>query len=271
MRRSLHNPSVNIFISIVSHLHHDVIINLATIKKLQKYENIYVICRDNKPVTKLEKYCKKYDATYIPNTRECGFSSNNNQNFLYCQEHLGMENSDLFILLNPDIFICENELEKLIAKLSYLKIKISTCDLYLDREYMVQDDNIRVFPKFLNFVKTYLLNDRSTMVNRVNGIEVTQQHWASGSFLIIEADLYKKLNGLDESYYMYCEDIDFCQRARMLGYQFSYIDSVKAVHYRRRNSKRFLSKYFIWHVGSVFRYSFLKRTLEAKKSCLTSK
>jgi len=182
-----------------------------------------------------------------------------------------MQDKDVFILLNPDIYICEAELEKLIGKVLESKPKLATCNLYLDREYMVQDDNIRTFPNFLNFVKTYLFNDRSTMINRESGLDVTNRHWASGSFLIVEAGLYGQLNGLDESFYMYCEDIDFFQRAGMLGHKFSYLDSIKAVHYRRRNSKRFLSKYFFWHVGSVFRYSFLKRRQQAKKSCLALK
>ena len=148
--------------------------------------------------------------------------------------------------------------------------KLATCNLFLDREYMVQDDNIRIYPKFINFIKTYLLNDRSTMVNRNNGFVVSDNHWASASFLIINAALYSQLKGLDESYYMYCEDIDFFYRAKKIVSKFSYLESIKAVHYRRRDSKRFLSKYFFWHVASVFKYSFSKKKLHAKKSSLPS-
>lgn len=261
---------MKIFISIVSHWHHDIIINLGTIKKLRKFNEVYVVCRDNKPVNKLKQYCEKYDATYIPNETEMGFSANNNHNFLYCQEHLGMSGSDLFILMNPDVYICDDEITHFISTLQTTSPKLATCNLYLDKEYMVHDDNIRQYPKFINFIKTYLLNDRTTMVNRNNGLNVTDMHWASGSFLIVKPSLYTQLNGLDENYYMYCEDIDFCRRASMIGEVFTYFESIKAVHYRRRFSKRFLSKYFFWHVASVFRYSFSKKSIKAKKSCLVN-
>jgi len=261
---------MKIFISIVSHLHHDVIINLGTIKKLRKYAEIIVVCRDNKPVSKLQLYCEKYGAIYLANPFEQGFAANNNSNFLYCQENLGMQNDDLFLLLNPDVYISNDDITKLLTKVSEQQPKLATCDLYLDREYMVQDDNIRIYPKFINFIKTYLLNDRSTMVNREAGLKVTEKHWASCSFMLVKADLYQQLKGLDESYYMYCEDIDFCYRASLSGDSFSYLESIKAVHYRRRDSKRFLSQYFFWHVASVFKYSFSKKKLQAKKSCLAS-
>lgn len=261
---------MKIFISIVSHLHHDVIINLGTIKRLRKYGEVQVVCRDNSPVEKLQLYCEKYNAIYLPNPRLQGFSTNNNQNFLYCKDHLGMKSSDMFILLNPDIFINNEAIVQLLEKLKEQPTKLATCNLYLDREHMVQDDNIRIYPKFLNFIKTYLFNDRTTMVSRDKGLEVSDKHWASCSFMIVDFDLYLQLNGLDESYYMYCEDIDFCYRAKIAGYQFSYFDLIKAVHFRRRDSKRFLSEYFFWHVGSVLKYSFRKKKLQAKKSCLKS-
>ena len=260
---------MKIFISIVSHLHHDVIINLGTIKKLRNYADVTVVCRDNVPISKLRLYCEKYGAIYLPNSYRQGFAANNNNNFLYCQEKLGMQSTDLFLLLNPDVYISNDAIKQLLTKVSEQQPKLATCNLYLDREYMVQDDNIRIYPKFVNFIKTYLLNDRSTMVNRESGLSVSVKHWASCSFMLVEADLYQKLKGLDESYYMYCEDIDFFHRANLAGQSFSYMESIKAVHYRRRNSKRFLSKYFFWHVGSVFKYSFSKKKMQAKKSCLS--
>lgn len=262
---------MKLFVSIVSHLDHDIIINLGTVKKFCAYPNIVVVCRDNKPVHKLDVYCEKYGAIYLPNTVEQGFSANNNQNYKACIDLLGMQEDDLFLLLNPDIFLCDKQIEKFITTITNTPPKLATVNLYLDREYMVQDDNIRIYPNFSNFIKTYLLNDRSTMVNRKKGLTVTDKHWASCSFLVVNAALYSKLNGLDESYYLYCEDIDFCYRARLCGERFTYLEPIKAVHYRRRDSKRFLSKYFFWHVGSVFRYSFLKKKKQARHSCLQHK
>jgi len=265
MQPNLSKHYMKIFISIVSHLHHDIIINLGTIKNLIKYADVQVICRDNKPISKLQSYCEKYGAVYLPNSHQQGFAANNNNNFLYCQEKLGMQKEDLFLLLNPDVYLSNEAIIQLIAMKKEQPPKLATCNLYLDREYMAQDDNIRIYPKFINFIKTYLLNDRATMVNRESGLEISKKHWASCSFMLVQADLYIQLKGLDESHYMYCEDIDFFHRASLTGQSFSYLESIKAVHYRRRDSKRFLSKYFFWHVSSVFKYSFSKKKPQAKK------
>ncbi|MEL0630697.1 hypothetical protein [Psychromonas aquatilis] len=250
---------MRIFISIVSHHHHDVMINLGTIKALSKYDQITVVCCDNEPIGKLRKYCKKYGAHYIANDKEQGFSSNNNANYLYCKFELGMEEDDYFILLNPDVFLTNSNILKLIETLKVGNIELGIPNLFLDREEMVQDDNIRLYPAFTNFVKTYLFNDRSTMVNRKKGLSSSEAYWGSGAFMILKANIYNELNGLDERYYMYCEDIDLSFRANKAGFKFQYLEGIKAVHFRQCSSKKFLSKYFFWHVQSVFKYSLFNK------------
>jgi len=179
-----------------------------------------------------------------------------------------MDEDDYFILLNPDVFITKSNIQKLIEILKKGSVNFGVANLFLDREEMVHDDNIRLYPTFSCFVKTYLLNDRSTMVNRKKGLSATEEYWASCAFMIVKADVYNQLNGLDERYYMYCEDIDFSYRANKAGYKLQYLENVKAVHFRRCASKQFLSKYFFWHVQSVFKYSFGKKQESASNSSL---
>ncbi|MFA0426715.1 glycosyltransferase family 2 protein [Vibrio sp. 10N.222.51.C5] len=257
---------MRLFVSIVSHLHQNIIINLGTARVLAEYPEIEVVCRDNIPNGLLKKTCNNYGIHYIPNKEQRGFSGNNNANFIYCKEELGMKGEDVFITLNPDVYMTRCNIKMLLCELRERKPQLSVPNLFLDKEEFVYDDNIRLYPKFSNFVKTYLLNDRSTMVNRKQGLAKEQSYWASGAFLIYSASLYQKMRGLDEQYYMYCEDIDACARLKMKGIHFDYLEEVKAVHFRRRDSKRFMTKYFFWHVCSVFRYSFSSRKFEAKKT-----
>jgi len=258
---------MKIFISIVSHRHHDVIINLGAIKAFSQFPEIEVVCRDNKPVLKLKRYCEKYGTHYFTNDFEQGFAANNNENYMYCKFELGMEEDDYFILINPDVFITKSNIQRLIDNLKKKQINFGVANLFLDREGMVQDDNIRLYPKFSDFLKTYILNKRVTMVNRKKGLSSSLDYWASCAFMIVKAGIYNQLNGLDERYYMYCEDIDFSYRANKADYSLEYLENVRAVHFRRCASKQFLSKYFFWHVQSVFKYSFGKK----KETALTSR
>jgi N-acetylglucosaminyl-diphospho-decaprenol L-rhamnosyltransferase len=259
---------MTIFFSIASHLDHDIIINLGVIKTLNAFDQINVVCRDNIPSNKLKVYCEKFGAHYIANSHEQGFAANNNANFIFCKERLAMQEQDYFILLNPDIDIIAEQVTNLITVLENKKVELAACNLYLDREEIVPDDNVRLYPKFNSFVKTYLLNDRSTMVHREESFEISENHWINGSFMIVLASVYQSLLGLDEQFYLYCEDLDFCYRAKIKGYKLTYLKNVKAVHFKRRDSKNFLSKYFFWHVKSAFIYSFKSKSIRAKKSQL---
>lgn len=47
----------------------------------------------------------------------------------------------------------------------------------------------------------------------------TQVFWASGTSLMVRAELWHRLRGLDELFFAHMEEIDLCWRARLLGYQ----------------------------------------------------
>lgn len=55
--------------------------------------------------------------------------------------------------------------------------------------------------------------------------------WVAGSFLLLRRSLWHQLGGLDEGYFMYGEDIDFCRRVRDVGLLTAYCPDVRYVHY----------------------------------------
>ena len=116
---------MRIFISVVSHYDHATIINMGSIKRLAKYSNIEVICRDNVPSPILQQACTDYNCHYIANTNEQGFAKNNNDNFLYAKESLDLNNNDYFMLLNPDVVIDDLNIKKLLEVLEIPKVLLS--------------------------------------------------------------------------------------------------------------------------------------------------
>lgn len=54
--------------------------------------------------------------------------------------------------------------------------------------------------------------------------------WITGAFMGFSRDLFDRIGGFDEDYFMYYEDVDFCLRARRAGYQSYFLPSAKAVH-----------------------------------------
>ncbi len=42
--------------------------------------------------------------------------------------------------------------------------------------------------------------------------------WASGACMVVRSHIYRELGGLDESFFAHMEEIDFCWRAKLMGY-----------------------------------------------------
>jgi GT2 family glycosyltransferase len=63
--------------------------------------------------------------------------------------------------------------------------------------------------------------------------------WVQGSFLLIRADLWKRLNGLDESFFMYAEDVELCKRIQLSGSRCAYLPGFRYLHWGGFNVTRF--------------------------------
>ena len=244
---------MRIFISVVSHYDHATIINMGSIKRLAKYGDITVLCRDNVPNPILQQACLDYKCHYIANSIEQGFAKNNNDNFLYAKESLGMNNDDYFMLLNPDVSIDDMNIKKLIDILQIPK-QFASMPMFLDVDKRIYDDHLRYYPKLTDFIKSYLYNDRKTMLSADEIITPKKAIWVSGALMVLNAGLFEKVGMLHDKYYLYCEDIDLCQRLNKKGVFPEILDDISAIHCRQRKSKTLFSRYFCWHFHSVLRY-----------------
>ncbi|MDH5999572.1 glycosyltransferase family 2 protein, partial [Vibrio aestuarianus] len=203
----------DIYISIVSHGNDLDIINNTNLVEVNGLENVTVIIRDNITSDKLKEYCVDKGFIYNASSETLGFGANNNINFKVASE-LGMRKSDWFILFNPDLDISAVMIKKLSETFQNQSEQIFAINLFFDAHFSKMEYSLRKFPNFFSFVNilkkksltdTY---DKSTLPDR------SIVDWAAGSFLVFQADLYKKLNGFDENYFMYFEDVDICFRAR---------------------------------------------------------
>jgi len=55
--------------------------------------------------------------------------------------------------------------------------------------------------------------------------------WVSGAAMFIRKDIFDKLGGFDEKFFMYFEDIDLCRRARQLSYKVLYFPEFVVKHF----------------------------------------
>lgn len=54
--------------------------------------------------------------------------------------------------------------------------------------------------------------------------------WVSGACLGVRRDVIEQIGGLDEGFFLYFEDVDWCRRMRAAGWQVVYNPTVSVVH-----------------------------------------
>ncbi|WP_064662381.1 glycosyltransferase family 2 protein [Pseudoalteromonas sp. MQS005] len=248
-----------LYIGVVSHGHFNIIKKLGCLAHLS-LNHIEVGILDNVGEEGFEEYCKHHGIDYLKNSVAKGFGENNNILFNYAYKQGYLDENGYFLVLNPDVAIAFNMLQNLVYKAYKCRDELVAINLFKNSEFTESDPSVRNFPGFIDFAKSLLLGVNPTLLDKSVIKERTTVDWAAGSFLLIKAAVYKRLNGFDERYFMYCEDLDICWRAKhSLGVNLYFYPEVKALHQAQHANRKIISKHFFWHIKSVFRYLLLKK------------
>jgi GT2 family glycosyltransferase len=67
-------------------------------------------------------------------------------------------------------------------------------------------------------------------VARTMGKEIAQIDWGAGASMMIRRKVFDDIGLLDEGYFLYYEEVDFCLRARRAGWTFWYVPQSRVMH-----------------------------------------
>lgn len=207
----------------------------SVLKNRDAKTNIRITIIDNNSTddTKLilKKYVKNnkiFDITF--NKNNVGFSKAVNQ-------AIKKNDSDYFLLLNPDVFLEKNSLKNIIKCATLDGVGIcggKTVGLHGEK----QGDHFRIpnlmvgifdFTNLRKFLKSDYWHNYF-YDNYSNPSKLKLVGSVSGGYMLINKDTIKKIGYLDEDYFMYLEDVDFCLRANNNGVKVVYCPSAKGVH-----------------------------------------
>jgi N-acetylglucosaminyl-diphospho-decaprenol L-rhamnosyltransferase len=62
--------------------------------------------------------------------------------------------------------------------------------------------------------------------------------WVTGGCLLVRRDCFEEVGGLDERFFLYYEDVDFCRRARRAGWSVWYEPALRVTHHFPLHSRR---------------------------------
>lgn len=78
--------------------------------------------------------------------------------------------------------------------------------------------------------------------------------WVQGSALLARRQVYEQIGGLDEGYTMYSEELDWCKRAKQIGWQVVYVGTAQIIHHGGKSSEQIGARKHIHFQMSKLRY-----------------
>jgi hypothetical protein len=84
--------------------------------------------------------------------------------------------------------------------------------------------------------------------------KITEVDWVSGSCLLHRREVVDDIGLLDERFFMYCEDVDFCLRARQRGWSVRYHPGLRILHHIAGSSRQVQLRMVVERHRSMWRY-----------------
>lgn len=142
------------------------------------------------------------------------------------------------LFLNPDARIDLDAVERL-AEILERNEQVGIAAPRIERQNGNLDFSQRRFPRlrstYARALFLHRLFPRATWSDEVVRDPLAYERpsspeWVSGACLLMRRSLLEELDGWDETFFFYCEDIDLCQRVRNAGYDIRFEPSVIAFH-----------------------------------------
>ncbi len=90
--------------------------------------------------------------------------------------------------------------------------------------------SLRWFPDN-RFVRAYTMADRSAD-------EIQPVDWLVGAALMIRREAWQAVGPLDEQFFMYSEELDWCHRCRDKGWEIHYLPTARIIHHERASAQQ---------------------------------
>ncbi len=177
------------------------------------------------------------------------------------------------LFMNPDSIIFRGDIFSLAQKFEDEKVAVVGGEfLHLDGKKELSAG------KFYNFFNTLLL---AFGLDEKLGVRISpkkEEHvdFVSGGFMMVRKDVWEKLNGFDEKFFMYVEDMEFCYRVKKQNFRVLFSNAATIQHVGQASSDKTFAVVNIYkgllyfhkkHKG-ILSYYLVKTVLLIKASIL---
>jgi GT2 family glycosyltransferase len=137
------------------------------------------------------------------------------------------------LLLNPDITVPDGFLDDVLGVLARAEVSSNVGVIgfrLLNRDGSPQP-SAGPFPTFARTLAGLFLPRARRKCATNPGDARRAVEWATGGCLLIRRECFEQLGGLDESFFLYYEDVDFCRRAAERGWNVWFDPALEVTHH----------------------------------------
>lgn len=163
-----------------------------------------------------------------------------NGGFAYAMNQgLKLATGDYLIIANPDcVFI--DRLDAMVDFLQQHSEVGAIASQIVDESGHIQD-SCRKYISVQSFIgrniKRIITRKEVMLDSSVDYSQIQTVDWLIGAFIMVPRAVYEKTGGLSDDYFMYAEDMDWCTRIRLAGWEVVYYPKVK-IQYKGTRSAR---------------------------------
>ena len=204
---------------------------------------LYIV--DNASTDQSLDECKSFLGQFnnlhlIENQSNLGFAKANNL-------VLNTTKADYYVLINPDCMVEKETIGYLTGMMQQdHQIGLAGVNI-LNEDGSPQKTSKRKFPTPENsFVRVLGLGRWFTGHSKYSDFDIGQASSTqdkeyveaiSGAFMVVSAEALNQVGGLDEGYFMHCEDLDWCKRVWLHGFKVAYYSTASVVHGKGKSSQ----------------------------------
>lgn len=193
---------------------------------------------------------------WLLNTENVGYARG-------CNQGMAEVEAEYYLILNPDIVVQPGALDRLLAfadshpRAGMVGPQLLNTDgslqhscrrFYTFRTLLLRRTFLgRIFPDS-ETVRRHLMADFDHQSSR-------PVDWVLGGCLLVRASAMARTGPMDERFFLYFEDVDWCYRMWQAGFEVLYTPEARFVHrHRRQSAQRRFSRSFWLHLGSLISF-----------------
>lgn len=169
--------------------------------------------------------------TLIENKENVGFSKANNQ-------AVKIAKGEYVCILNPDTAVAEDTFVRALFYAENID-DLGILGIYLmDGTGSFLPESKRNLPTPKASLSKLFGRGNGYYANHISKNENGEVDILVGAFMLLKRSVYNEVNGFDEDYFMYGEDIDISYKIKKAGYKNHYLGNINILHYKGESTKK---------------------------------